>query len=79
LFGLSISGVLAGYLMREMVNAGIDRTKAIVDLASNFAATLMKRVNAGEITKQAALAELRRYGNAMTYDKGSGHLFGRDL
>ena len=77
LFGLCISGVLAGYLMKqEMVSARIDQTKAIVELARNYAATLMKRVNAGEMTKEAALAELRRYGNAMTYDKGSGYLFG---
>lgn len=77
LFGLCISGVLAGYLMkREMVNARIDQTKAIVDLARNYATTLMKRVNVGEMTKEAALAELRRYGNAMTYDRGSGYLFG---
>ncbi|GLR87090.1 methyl-accepting chemotaxis protein [Bradyrhizobium iriomotense] len=76
LFGLCISGVLAGYLMkREMVSARIDQTKAIVDMARNFAATLAKRVNAGELTKEAALAEFRRYGNAMTYDKGSGYLF----
>ncbi|WFU42687.1 methyl-accepting chemotaxis protein [Bradyrhizobium sp. CB82] len=77
LFGLCISGLLAGYLMkRSMVDARIDQTKAIVDMARNYAATLMKRVNAGEMTKDAALAEFRRYGNAMTYDKGSGYLFG---
>ncbi|MGY8667313.1 methyl-accepting chemotaxis protein [Bradyrhizobium sp. UFLA05-109] len=76
LFGLCISGVLAGCLMkREMVNARIDQTKAIVDLARNYANTLVKRVNAGEMTKDAALAEFRRYGNAMTYDKNSGYLF----
>jgi methyl-accepting chemotaxis protein len=76
LFGLCLSGVLAGYLMkREIVNARIDQTKAIVDLARNYAATLVKRVNAGEMTKEAALAEFRRYGNAMTYDKNSGYLF----
>src|SRR3954453_7004920 len=77
LFGLCISGVLAGYLMkREMVNARIDQAKAIVEMGRNYAAALMKRVNAGEMTKEAALAELRRYGNAMTYDNGGGYLFG---
>ncbi|KGT80527.1 chemotaxis protein [Bradyrhizobium japonicum] len=77
LFGLCVSGVLAGYLMkREMVNARIDQAKSIVDLGRNYAAALKKRVDAGELTKDAAMADLRRYGNAMTYDNGSGYLFG---
>ena len=77
LFGLCISGVLAGYLMkREMVNARIDQTKSIVEVALSFAGNLKKRVDAGELTKDAAMAELRRYGNAMTYDNGTGYLFG---
>lgn len=77
LLGLCISGLLAGYLMkREMVNARIDQAKSIVDLGRNYAAALKKRVDAGELTKDAAMADLRRYGNAMTYDNGSGYLFG---
>jgi methyl-accepting chemotaxis protein len=77
LFGLCISGVLAGYLMkREMVNARIDQAKAIVEMGRNYAITLKKRIDAGELTKDAAMTELRRYGNAMTYDKGAGYLFG---
>ena len=60
LFGLCISGVLAGYLMkRAMIDARIDQTKAIVDLGRNYAAALKKRVDAGELTKDAAMAELR--------------------
>lgn len=52
LFGLCISGVLAGYLMkREMVDARIEQTKAIVEMGRNFAAALRKRVDAGELTK----------------------------
>jgi len=77
LFGLCVSGVLAGYLMkREMVNARIDQAKSIVDMGRNYALALKKRVDAGELTKDAALADLRRYGNAMTYDNGAGYLFG---
>ncbi|MHC2287866.1 hypothetical protein ACVIJW_003736 [Bradyrhizobium barranii subsp. barranii] len=72
LLGLCVSGVLAGYLMkREMVNARIDQAKSIVDLGRNYAAALKKRVDAGELTKDAAMADLRRYGNAMTYDNVS--------
>jgi methyl-accepting chemotaxis protein len=77
LFGLCIAGVLAGYLMqREMLEARIDQTKAIVEMARNMAAGLKKQVDAGELTKEAALAEFGRRANSMTYDKGSGYLFG---
>ena len=77
LFGLCVAGVLAGYLMKqEMVNARIDQTKSIVDWVELWRPALKKRVDAGEMTKEAAMAELRRYGNAMTYDNGSGYLFG---
>jgi methyl-accepting chemotaxis protein len=77
LFGLCMSGVLAGYLMkRDMVQARIDQAKSIVEMGTNFAAALKKRVDAGELTKDAALNELRRYGNSMTYDNGAGYLFG---
>jgi methyl-accepting chemotaxis protein len=77
LFGLCVAGVLAGYLMqREMLEARIDQTKAIVEMARNMAAALKKQVDAGELTKEAALAELGRRANSMTYDKGAGYLFG---
>jgi methyl-accepting chemotaxis protein len=77
LLGLCAAGVLAGHLMQEeMLNARIDQTKAIVDMARNMAAGLMKEVEAGKLTKEAALAEFGRRANAMTYDNGSGYLFG---
>jgi len=76
LLGLCIAGLLAGYLMkREMVNARVYQAKSIVDMARNMAAALKKRIDAGEITKDAALAEFRRHGNALTYDQGTGYLF----
>ena len=77
LLGLCAAGVLAGYLMqREMLNARIDQTKAIVEMGLNMAAGLKKEVDAGKMTKEAAIAELGKRGNSMTYDKGSGYLFG---
>ena len=77
LLGLCAAGVLAGHLMqREMLNARIDQTKAIVDMARNMAAGLQKEVEAGKLTKEAALAEFARRASSMTYDKGSGYLFG---
>jgi methyl-accepting chemotaxis protein len=77
LFGLCVAGALAGYLMqREMLEARIDQTKAIVEMARNMAAGLKKQVDAGELTKEAAFAEFGRRANSMTYDKGAGYLFG---
>jgi len=77
LFGLCVAGVLAGYLMqREMLEARIDQTKALVEMARNVAAGLKKQVDAGELTKEAALAEFGRRANTMTYDSGDGYLFG---
>jgi methyl-accepting chemotaxis protein len=77
LLGLCVAGMLAGYLMqREMLDARIDQVKAIVDIGVNMAAGLQKEVEAGKLTKEAALAEFGRRGNSMTYDKGAGYLFG---
>jgi methyl-accepting chemotaxis protein len=77
LLGLCAAGVLAGHLMqREMLEARVEQTKAIVDMARNMAASLQKEVEAGKLTKEAALAEFARRAGAMTYDKGAGYLFG---
>jgi methyl-accepting chemotaxis protein len=77
LVGLCIASALAGYLMqREMLNARIDQVHSIVDMARNMAAGLQKQVEAGQLTREAALAEFGRRANSMTYDNGSGYLFG---
>ena len=77
LFGLCIAGALAGYLMqREMFNARLDQVRSIVDVARNMAIGLQKQVEAGQLTKEAALAEFGRRANTMTYDNGAGYLFG---
>src|SRR6195952_4446132 len=77
LLGLCAAGALAGYLMqREMLNARIDQTKAIVEMGLNLAAGLKKQVDAGEMTKEAALKEFSKRANSLTYDKGAGYLFG---
>jgi methyl-accepting chemotaxis protein len=77
LLGLCVAGVLAGYLMqREMLNNRIDQVRAIVELARNMAVGLQKQVDAGQLTKEAALAEFGRRANSMTYDNGAGYLFG---
>ncbi len=76
LFGLCIAGALAGYLMqREMLDARLDQVRSIVDVARNMAIGLQKQVEAGQLTKEAALAEFGRRANTMTYDNGAGYLF----
>ncbi|MBR0754238.1 cache domain-containing protein [Bradyrhizobium jicamae] len=76
LLGLCAAGLLAGYLVqRAMLEARIDQTKSMVDMARNYAASLKKEVDAGKMTREAALAELGKRGNAMTYDNGAGYLF----
>ena len=77
LTGLCAAGLLAGVLVqREMLNARIDQTKAIVETARNMAIGLQKQVDAGKLTKDAALAEFAGRVNTMTYDGGSGYFFG---
>ncbi|MEH2500536.1 methyl-accepting chemotaxis protein [Bradyrhizobium sp. AZCC 1678] len=76
LLGLCAAGALAGYLMqREMLNARIDQTRAIVDMARNMALGLQKQVEAGQLTKEAAIAEFSKRGNTLTFDNGSGYVF----
>jgi methyl-accepting chemotaxis protein len=76
LFGLCVAGVLAGYLMQsEMLNARIDQVHALVDMGRNMAIGLQKQVDAGQLTKEAALAEFGRRANTLTYDNGAGYLF----
>jgi methyl-accepting chemotaxis protein len=77
LVGLCIAGGLAAYLMQQdMLRARTDQTKAIVEMARNMAGELKKEVDAGQLTKEQAMTQLRKLGNAMTYDNGSGYLFG---
>jgi methyl-accepting chemotaxis protein len=79
LMGLCAAGVLAGRLMQQaMLDARVEEIKAIVDMARNMAVGLQKEVEAGKLTKEAALAEFARRAGAMTYDKGAGYLFGTD-
>jgi methyl-accepting chemotaxis protein len=80
LLGLCAAGILAGYLMQQqMLSARLDQIHAIVDLARNTAKGLQKEVEAGKLTKEAAIAEFAKRANTMTYDNGSGYLFGNTM
>src|ERR1700742_762844 len=77
MIGLCVACGIACYLMQqEMYNARVDQTKAIVSVAKNMAGELKRQVDAHEMTQDQAMAMLRKLGNAMTYDNGSGYIFG---
>jgi methyl-accepting chemotaxis protein len=63
-------------MQQEMLGARIDQVKAIVDMARNMAAGMEKEVEAGKLTKEAAIAEFSRRANTLTYDNGNGYVFG---
>jgi methyl-accepting chemotaxis protein len=80
LVGLSAAGILAGHLVqREMMTARMEQIHSIVDMARNMAAGLQKEVEAGKLTKEAAFAEFGKRANTLTYDNGSGYLFGNTM
>src|SRR5260221_4513544 len=77
LLGLCTAGILAGYLMQgEMMNAKTDQLHAVVDMARNMAAGLQKQVDAGQMTKEAAIAEFGKRATSLPFDKGEGYRFG---
>ena len=77
LLGLGAASLLASSMMqKQLLAARIDQTKAIVETARNMAAGLQKQVDAGKLTKDAAIAEFAGRVNTMTYDGGSGYFFG---
>lgn len=74
--GLCVAGAFAAMMMkRELYSARMDQTKAIVEMARNMAAGLQKQVDAGQLTKEAAIAEFQRRALSQTYDNGNGYLF----
>src|SRR5450755_1349138 len=66
-------------MQREMFNARLDQVRSIVDVARNMVIGLQKQVEAGQLTKEAAFAEFGRRANTLTYDHGSGYLFGNTM
>ncbi len=58
-----------------MLDARVEQTRAIVETARNLALGLQKQVEAGQLTKDAAIAEFARRVQSMTFDNGNGYLF----
>lgn len=76
MIGLCVAGILAGVMMqREMLNARFEQAKAITEMGRNLAIGLQKKVEAGELTKEQAVAQFARDAAMLTYDNGQGYLF----
>ncbi|KQW21061.1 chemotaxis protein [Afipia sp. Root123D2] len=76
LVGLVAAGLFAGRMMQnEMLQARTEQTHAIVETARTMALALQKQVEAGKMTKEAAIEEWAQRVRTMTYDNGDGYLF----
>ncbi len=76
LLGLSAAGLYSAFMMqREMLSAREAQTHALVETARNMAIGLQKQVEAGKMTKEAAIEEFGRSARTLTYDNGSGYMF----
>ncbi|MGX7744709.1 methyl-accepting chemotaxis protein [Rhodopseudomonas parapalustris] len=76
MIGLCLAGIFAGVMMqREMLHARFDQAKAITEMGRNLAVGLQKKVEAGEMTKEQAVAQFARDAAMLTYDNGQGYLF----
>lgn len=81
LVGVTLLGLLAAgafavdTMQRLMLDARVEQTRAIVETARNLALGLQKQVEAGQLTKDAAIAEFGRRAQSMTFDNGNGYLF----
>lgn len=76
LLGLCVAGLYSAYMMQqEMVSARVAQTRALVETARNMAGGLQKQVEAGKMTKEAAIEEFGRSARTLTYDKGDGYMF----
>jgi methyl-accepting chemotaxis protein len=66
-------------MQQEMVNSRVDEMRAIVDMARDLAIGPQKEIDAGKLSKEAAMAEFGRIGNMLTYDHRNGYLFGATM
>jgi methyl-accepting chemotaxis protein len=76
LIGLCAAGLFAGSMMqKEMVNARVEQTRAIVETARSMALAIQKQVEAGKLTKEAAIEDWAKSVRTMIFDNGNGYMF----
>ncbi len=62
-------------VQREMMTSRIEELR-YSSMPRSGGNRIAKQVDAGQLTKEAAMAEFGRRANTMTYDNGAGYLFG---
>jgi methyl-accepting chemotaxis protein len=78
--GLCVAGALAAVMVkREMLAERTEQLRAMSEVGRNVAGSLQKQVEAGQLTKEAAVAEFVRRIEPMTYDNGTGYLFAYNM
>ena len=76
MIGLCVAGGLAAYMVKsQMLAERTGQLKSMAEVGRNVALALQKQVEAGQLTKEAAVAEFVRRLEPMTYDNGTGYLF----
>jgi methyl-accepting chemotaxis protein len=63
------------YMHRTMVDARVAELRAITDGAISFAGSLQRRVEKGELSRDAAIAEFAKSARSFVYDHGQGYIF----
>jgi methyl-accepting chemotaxis protein len=58
-----------------MVDARVTELRAITDGAISLAGDLHQRIEKGELSRDAALAEFTRFARSFVYDHGQGYIF----
>ena len=76
LIGLCAAGFFAARMMQnEMFSARKEQLRAVVETARNMAIGYQKQVEAGKLTKDAAVEQWVQRIQSMTYDNGAGYMF----
>jgi len=76
MLGLCAAGLEAARLMSgEILQSRIDQTRAISDIGKSLAAGLQAQVDAGQMTRDAAIEEFSRRARSLKYDNGAGYVF----
>ncbi len=76
MLGLCAAGLEASRLMsNEILQSRVEQTHAIVDIGKSLALGLQAQVDAGQMTKDAAIQEFSKRTQSLKYDKGTGYFF----
>lgn len=76
LMGLCIAGFVSASIVKDqLLKARIDELRAIVEIARNKALALQKTIDAGKITREAAMLEFASFVRDVSFDNGDGYIF----